>query len=76
MEQEQITVVEIYEYSINLYNYRMQVKIKRFNKLKYTLKSIKKKPEKTTKKKNQQQIFQLLARHCLMLRCFCKSGMS
>lgn len=51
MEQEQITVVEIYEYSINLYNYRMQVKIKRFNKLKYTLKSIKKKPEKTTKKK-------------------------
>lgn len=53
----------------------MQVKIKRFNKLKYTLKSIKKKPKKLPKKK-QQQIFQLLARHCLMLRCFCKSGMS
>lgn len=53
----------------------MQVKIKRFNKLKYTLKSIKK-TRKNYKKKNQQQIFQLLARHCLMLRCFCKSGMS
>lgn len=50
MEQEQITVVEIHENSINLYNYRMQVKIKRFNKLKYTLKSIKIKTEKTTKK--------------------------
>lgn len=75
MEQEQIRVVEIHENSINLYNYRMQVKIKRFKKLKYTLKSKKKKKTKKLQKK-QQQIFQLLARHCLMLRCFCKSGMS